>query len=110
MQKTGNYSSIIAIIEKMEKLGNPTSGSDFSSYKETVKEVKNLKTRKVSQKTDFPVKIIMENIDIVFYFLYHNFNNSLSCSTFPTGMIDAHAEVTPIHKNDDKLAQKIITQ
>ena len=52
----------------------------------------------------------MENIDIVFYFLYHNFNNSLSCSTFPTGMIDAHAEVTPIHKNDDKLAQKIITQ
>ena len=67
MQKTGNYSSIIAIFEKLEKLGNPTSGSDFSSYKETVKEVKNLKTRKVSQKTDFPIKIIMENIDIVSY-------------------------------------------
>ena len=110
MQKTGNYSSIIAIIEKMEKPGNPTSGSDFSSYKETVKEVKNLKTRKVSQKTDFPIKIIMENIDIVSYFLYHNFNNSLSCSTFSTGMIDAYAEVTPTHKKDDKLAKKIIMQ
>ena len=36
----------------------------------------------------------------VSYFLYHNFNNSLSCSTFPTAT--KYAEVTPIHKNDDK--------
>ena len=98
--KYGNHPSIIAITEKMEKLGNPTFGFDFTSYEETVKEVNNLKIRKVSQKTDIPVRIIKENIDIVSYFLYHNFNNSLSCSTFPTAM--KYAEVTPIHKKDDK--------
>ena len=97
--KYGNHPSIIAITEKMEKLGNPTFGFDFTSYEETVKEVNNLKIRKVSQKRDIPVRIIKENIDIS-YFLYHNFNNSLSCSTFPTAM--KYAEVTPIHKKDDK--------
>ena len=98
--KYGNYPSKIAVTEKMEKLGNPTFGFDFTSYEETVKEVNNLKIRKVSQKTDIPVRIIKEKIDIVSYFLYHNFNNSLSCSTFPTAM--KYAEVTPIHKKDDK--------
>ena len=95
-----NHPSIIAITEKMEKLGNPTFGFDFTSYEETVKEVNNLKIRKVSQKTDIPVRIIKENLDIVSYFLYHNFNNSLSCSTFPTAM--KYGEVTPIHKKDYK--------
>ena len=98
--KCGNHPSIIAITEKMEKLGSTTSGFDFTSYEETVRVVNNLKIRKVSQKTDIPMRIIKENIDIVSYFLYHNFNNSLSCSTFPTAM--KYAEVTPIHKKDDK--------
>ena len=88
----------------MEKLGNPTFSFDFTSYEETVKEFNNLKIRKVSQKTDIPVKIIYENIDII-YFLYHNFSNSLSCSVFPTGM--KYAEVTPIHKEDDKTDKEI---
>ena len=92
------HPSIIAITEKMKKLGNPTFGFDFTSYEETVKEVNNLKSRKVSQKRDISVRIIKENMDIVSYFLYHNFNNSLSCSTFPTGM--KYAKVT--HKKDDK--------
>ena len=102
--KHGNHPSIIAITEEMEKLGNLNFGFDFISYEETVKEVNNLKIRKVSQKRDIPVRIIKENIDIS-YFLYHNFNNSLSCSTFPTAM--KHAEVTPIHKKDDKTDRKL---
>ena len=106
--KYGNYPSKIAVTEKMEKLGNPTFGFDFTSYEETVKEVNNLKIRKVSQKTDIPVRIVEENTDIVSYFLYHNFNNSLSCSTLPTAM--KHAEVTPIHKKDHKTDKKIIAQ
>ena len=84
----------------MEKLGNPTTGFDFTSYEERVKEVINLKIRKVSQKTDIPVKIIKENIDTVSYFRYQNFKNSLSCSTFPTGM--KYVKVTSFHKTDDK--------
>ena len=98
--KYGNHPSITAITEKMEKLGNPTFGFDFTSYEETVKEVNNLKIRKVSHKTDIPIRIIKENIDIVSYFLYHNFNNTLSCSTFPTAI--KYAEVTPIHKKADR--------
>ena len=62
--------------------------------------LKGLKSRKVSRKTDIPVKFVKENIDIVSYFLYHNFNNFLSSSTFSTGM--KYAEVTPAHKKDDK--------
>ena len=34
-------------------------------------------------------------------FFHSNFNNSLSCSTFPTAM--KYANVKPIHKNDDKI-------
>ena len=98
--KYQNHHSIIAITEKMEKLGNPSFSFEFTSYEEIVKEVNSLKIRKASQKVDIPVRIIKENIDIVFYFLYHNFNNSLSCSTFPAAM--KYAEVTPIHKKDDK--------
>ena len=64
------------------------------------KEVNNLKIRKASQKTDILVKTIKENVDIISYFLYHNFNNSLSCATFPTSII--YADVKPIHKKDDK--------
>ena len=98
--KYGNHPSIIAITEKMEKLGNPTFGFDFTSYEERVKKANNLKIRKVSQKIDIPVRIIKENIDIVSFFLHHNFNNSLSCCIFPTGM--KYSEIIPIYKKDDK--------
>ena len=60
--KYRNHPIINAITEKIEKLGNPTFGFGFTSYK-----VNNLKIRKVSQKTDIPVEIIKENIDILIY-------------------------------------------
>ena len=98
--KYRNHSSIITIAEKMEKLGNPTIGFDFTSYEERGQS----DMVKVSQKTDIPVKIIKENIDTVSYFLYHNFNNSLSCSTLPTCM--KYVKVTSFHKTDDKTDKK----
>ena len=73
--KYRNHAGINAITEKMEKLGNPKFDFYFNSYEETVKEVNNLKIKKVSQKTDISVKILKENIDIVSYFLYHNLDN-----------------------------------
>ena len=69
-------------------------------YEETVKEVNNLKIKKMSQKTDIPIKIIKTNADIVSYFLHHSFDNQLSCSTFLIGT--KYAEVTPIYKKDDR--------
>ena len=56
--KYRNHPSINAITEKIEKLGNPTSGFNFTLYDETFKEVNNLKRRSVSQKIDIPVKIV----------------------------------------------------
>ena len=98
--KYKNHPSIKAITDRMEKLGNPIFNFKLTSHEETEKEINNLKIKKVSQKSDVPVKIIKENVDIISYFLYHNFNNLLSCATFPTSM--KYADVTPIHKKDDK--------
>ena len=58
------------------------------------------KIKKASKKSVIPIKIIKENVDIISYFLYHNFNNSLSCATFPTSM--KYADVIPIHKKVDE--------
>ena len=92
--KYRNHPSVNPIIEEIETLANTTFGFDFTSYEETEREVNNLKSRKVFK----------ENLDIVSYFLYHNFNNSLSCSSFPTGM--NYAEVAPIYKTDDKIEKE----
>ena len=84
----------------MKNLGNFTFSFNFISHEDIVKELNKLKTKKISQETDIPIKIVKENVYIISHFLYHNFNNSLSCSTFSTGM--KYADVTPIHKKDDK--------
>ena len=46
--KDRNHAGINAVNEKMEKLGNPKFHFDFTLYQETVKEVSNLKIRKIS--------------------------------------------------------------
>ena len=100
LKKYKNHPSITAITKRMKNLGNFTFSFNFISHDDIVKELNKLKAKKASQKTDNPIKIVKENVDIISHFLYHNFNNSLSCSTFPTGM--KYADVTPIHKKDDK--------
>ena len=86
-KKYKNHPSITTITKKMKNLGNSTFSFNVISHDDIVKELNKLKTKKASQKTDF-------------HFQHHNFNNLLSCSTFPTGM--KYANVTPIHKKDDK--------
>ena len=102
--KYKNQPSIKAITDRMETLGKRTSNFKLTSHKKTEKEVNNLKIKKASQKSDIPLKIIKENVDIISYFLYHNFKNSLSCATFPTSM--KYTDVTPIHKKDDKTGKE----
>ena len=53
----------------------------------------------MSQVNNIPVKVIKENKDIAF-FIHHNFNNSLSSTTFPTAL--KYADVKPVFKKDDK--------
>ena len=47
-----------------------------------------------------PVKVVKENKDIVAFLINHNFNSSLSSSTFPTAL--KYADVNPVFKKDDK--------
>ena len=99
LKKYKNDSSITTITKRMKNLGNFTFSFNFISRENIAKELNKLKTKKSSQKADVPIKIVKENVDIISHFLYHNFNNSLSCSTFPTGM--KYADVTTILKKDD---------
>ena len=63
--KYKNHPCVKAIIGRMEKRGKLTFNFKFTSYEETEKEVKNLKIKKTSQKSDIPLKIIKENVDII---------------------------------------------
>ena len=98
--KYKSQTSIKAVTDKMEKLGIPIFNFKFTFHEETEKEVDNLKIKKALQKSDIPLKIIKENVDIMSYFLYHNFTNSGSCPTFPTSM--KNADVIPVHKQNTK--------
>ena len=80
--KYKNHPSIKAITDRMENLGKPTFNLKVTSREETGKEVNNLKIKKALQKSDIPLTIVTENVDIISYFLYHNLNNSLLCATF----------------------------
>ena len=100
LKKYKNHPSITAITKRMKNLGNFTFSFNFISHDDIVKELNKLQTKKASQKADIPIKIVKKNVDIISHFLYHNFNNLLSWSTFPTGM--KYADVTPIYKIDDK--------
>ena len=61
----------------MKNPGNFTFSFHFITLNNTVEERNKLKSKKASQKTDIPIKIVKENVDIISHFLYPNFNNSL---------------------------------
>ena len=61
------HPSIKAITDIIEKLGKTTFNFKFISHEETEKEVNNLKIKKASQKSDIPLKLIKENVDITSY-------------------------------------------
>ena len=84
----------------MQSLGHPSFSFQYVSHDQVLKEVNKLNPRKASQDSDIQVKVIRENIDIVAYFIYNNFNNSLSSFIFPTGL--KYADIKPVFKKDDK--------
>ena len=98
--KYKNHPSIKTVTDRMEKLVKSIFNFKFTSHEETEKEVNTLKIKKASKTSDTPLKIIKDNVDIISYFLYHNFNDLLSCTTFPTSI--KYTDVIPIHKKDDK--------
>ena len=84
----------------MQSLGHPSFSFQYVSHDQVLKEINKLNPRKASQASDIPVKIIKGNIDIVAYFVYNNFNNSLSSFKYPTGL--KYADIKAVFKKDDK--------
>ena len=73
----------------------------FIDQDQVFKEIKKLDENKASQKKisiyiyDIPFKIMKENIAIIYYTLYHNFNNSSFYSEFPSKLKEA--DITPVY-------------
>ena len=98
--KFKNHPSLNTIRGKISKLGDPKFYFEYTSFDQTLKELEKLDPKKTSQMNDIPVKVIKGNKDIVAFFIYHNFNNSLSSSACPTAL--KYADVKPVFKKEDK--------
>ena len=80
----------------MSKLHNPSFNFEYTALDQTLKELEKLEPKKASQVNDILVKVIKENIDIVAFFIHHNFNKLLWNSTFPTAL--KYADAKPVFK------------
>ena len=72
----------------------------FVSFAQTLDEINKPNPKKASQTKDISVPIIKGNKDVIALFIHHNFNNSLSSSSFWPGL--KYADVRPPFKKDDK--------
>ena len=64
------------------------------------KEINKLDEKKACQEHDIPVKLIKLNKDLSSHFIYHNFNNSLFSSNFPSTL--NAADILPTQKKKGK--------
>ena len=71
LKKCKNHPSINASIKRMKNLGNFTFSFNFISHDNITEEINKLKSKKASQKTDIPKKMVKENVDTISHLLYH---------------------------------------
>ena len=71
LKKCKNHPSINASIKRMKNLGNFTFSVNFISHDNITEEINKLKSKKASQKTDIPKKMVKENVDTISHLLYH---------------------------------------
>jgi len=95
--KFRNHPSVTAI-----KNLNKGKRFDFCrvSLQDGVKEIKKLSTRKATQSTDIPVKILKENSDIFGSYICDFFNDCVERGDFPS--ILKLANITPVFKKGFK--------
>ena len=73
---------------------------EFVDKPKISKEINKLDGKKACQEHDIPVKLITSNKDLFSHFIYHNFNNSLFSSNFPSNL--KAAGILPTHRKKDK--------
>ena len=104
IEKYKDHLSIICIKDKISSINNPKFIFNFVSFEQALDEINRLNSKKTFQTTDIPVPVIKRSKDVMALFIHHNFNNSLSSSSFPTGL--KHDYVRPIVKRMTKLIRK----
>ena len=62
LNKYKNHPSVNAIAKRMKNLSNITFSFNFISHDDAVKELNKLKSKKASQKSDIPIKIVKEKM------------------------------------------------
>ena len=71
LKKCKNHPSINASIKRMKNLGNFTFSFNFISHDNIIEEINKLKSKKASQKTNIPKKMVKENVDTISHLLHH---------------------------------------
>ena len=95
-----NHSSVLKIKAFMRNR-NLSFSFSYTTKENISKALKNLDQKKACQGNDIPVKMIKFSDDIVSDFIYHNYNNSLFSTIFPSVL--QKADISPIHKKKSKL-------
>ena len=96
--KYRKHPSILAIKRKLKS--GPVFTFNHITKEDVIKEIKNLDVSEASQEVDIPTKIIKENSDIFFNFIYQSFNNMIDVCIFPTSL--KLANITPVYKKGSK--------
>ena len=74
--------------------------SEFVDKPKFSKEINKLDGKKSCQEHDIRVKLIKSNKNLFSHFMYHNFNNSLFSSNFPSSL--KAADILSTHRKKDK--------
>ena len=95
--KYKNQPSIIAIKEKSK---NEKFSFHEVNNEKIEREIMRLNKNKASQKSDIPIRIIKDNVDIFADFLCETVNCTIKTSNFPSCL--KLADITPLHKKGKK--------
>ena len=104
IEKYKDHLSIICVKDKNSSINNPKFIFNFVSFEQTLDEINRLNSRKTFQTADIPVPVIKGDKDVMALLIHHNVNNSLSSSSFSTGL--KYDYVRPIIKRMTKLIRK----
>ena len=73
---------------------------EFVDKPKIFKEINKLDSKNACQELDISVKLIKSNNHLFSHFIYHNFNNSLFSSNFPSNL--KVADILLTHEKKDK--------
>ena len=98
IMKFKDHPSVLII---KENISEHTFSFNHSNEIDIWNKIKLMKSNKPSTFNNIPTKILIENVDICSSLICRIINISVTESTFPSLL--KNADITPVHKKDDKL-------